>query len=288
MLTFRRPQPQAKRAAPEAEAPAAASAPSPAPRQRFSADEGQVRGGSRASGLGLARASHRPIAVDPREAAAGLVKRGDQLALISDHAAAEKAYRGAIALRETTTDAHIRLGVLLYRQRRFAPALVAFERAISLDRGAVVARYHVALMAVEAGDGVRATAQLTWIKQVRPDFAEAYLLQATVFERQNCRGAAASELRALIAAVPGHALAHLRLGKTLLAARDAKGALTALERACRLDPRLGEAHFGRGRLLEAASRLVEAAAAYRAALGAGMAREAVEERLAGLRPRLAA
>ena len=292
MLAFRRPQLANKKnasAEAEAEAPATKTAPL-APRQAFKVDEGQMRGGSRKSGLGFGRGhdGQAPQAVDPQAAAAELVRQGDQFALLGDHSAAERSYRRAIALRETTTDAHVRLGTLLYRQRRFEPATKSFERALQLDRGAVAARYHIALMAVEGGDGVRATAQLTWIKQVRPDFAEAYLLQATVFERQNCKAAAASELRALIAAVPGHALAHLRLGKVLLAMRDAKGALTALERACRLDPRLGEAHFGRGRLLEAVGKDDQAVAAYRLALANGMKREAVEERLAGLRARRAA
>ncbi len=324
MLPYRRPKP-ASRPAAEPEVASVTPAAEPAAAIAYVADQGEVRGGSAPSRLRLptvarpqratatallagkattatlippvtmaraaapAQAPAKPAApADPRAVAMAWLERGDALALISDHAAAERAYRAAILVRPVTTAAHLKLGVLLFKRRRLAEALKALEQAIALDRTAVGARYHVALIAFESGDGQRATAQLTWIKRIRPELPEAYLLQAAVFERQGDRPSAAAELHALLALAPGHAGAWLRLGKLQLAMGDRQGALTALERACRLDPRLAEAHFGRGRLLEAAERLTEAGDAYRAALAAGMNREAVEERLAILRRRRSA
>ena len=326
MLPFRRPKPAPRPvAAPEQATPVSEPAPAPAPVVAYVADQGALAGGCAPSRLRLAAVARPKRAAatallagraaaaiadpapapartfteaaapakpqpscDSRAKAAAWIERGDALSLVSDHGAAERAYRQAILVRPLATAAHLKLGVLLYKRRRLAEALPVLERAIALDRTAVGARYHVALIAFETGDGVRATAQLSWIKHLRPELADVYLLQAAVFERQGDRPSAVAELEALIARVPGHAGAWLRVGKLRLGMGDRVGALTALERACRLDPRLAEAHFGRGRLLEAAERFGEAGDAYRAALAAGLAREVVEERLAILRRRRSA
>ena len=212
-----------------------------------------------------------------------LVQHGDKLLATGQLGGAERAYRKAISLRARFTPAHVQLGIVMFRQQRFPEARGVLEQAVQLDPAAIVARFHLALIGIETGDLLRAIAQLTWVKRLRPEAPESYLALATSYERQGQRQAACEELRALIARAPKHAVAYLRLGKVLLGGGDQAQALNCFEKACMLDRMLAEAHFGRGRLLEAAGRTKEAVPAYQAALKAGYPREAVEARLAQLR-----
>jgi len=147
--------------------------------------------------------------------------------------------------------------------------------------------------------------------------AEAALARAAKLDRrsaaplvnlglvQNAAGRhaeAAATLRRAVALAPGLAVAHLNLALALSAAGEHRAAVDSARRACALAPGDAEAQALRGNVLHAAGDLPAAEAAWREALALGapaagplhnlataaLARDRVEDALAGYRAALAA
>jgi tetratricopeptide (TPR) repeat protein len=108
---------------------------------------------------------------------------GEICSLEGDHSAAESYWARAVQHDPDYTDAHIRLGILFSELARYPEAIKCFERAIFLDRAAVVARFHLAQVCVRLDDHRRALTQLHLVKELHPDYQPVYVLQGEIFYR---------------------------------------------------------------------------------------------------------
>jgi Tfp pilus assembly protein PilF len=217
-----------------------------------------------------------------------------------DVAAAEAAFRQAIALQPehvmahfglgtiladrgesdealqhlrtaVTIDAHhvgvrVQLGVLLLQRGRDADARAQLEAALREDPAAHDARAALATIAAKEGRLEDAERWLLEVVREAPELAAARYQLGLLREKQGDRNAAERELRMALRYDPGLAAAQLALGNLLARAGDVAAAEAAYREAARLAPRSAETHFAWGNLLARSRRIDEAIAAFRAAL----------------------
>lgn len=153
------------------------------------------------------------------------------------------------------TDAHIRLGMTLAAAGRPTEAVSCFDRAIFLDRGAIVARFHLATLCLDMGDHRRALAQLHLVKEREPEYPPVYVLQGRIFSQLGDHRQAILEFEK--AAELGAADAHLYwlLGCSHEALGQTEPANKAFAHVLEHDPDHAPAHFKVGMAHMAAMRL---------------------------------
>jgi tetratricopeptide (TPR) repeat protein len=157
-----------------------------------------------------------------------LMLDGDVKDSQGDWVAAEAAYRAAVAANPAAARVRYALGLVLYKQRRYAEAALEFDRELTLNPDYPPALYYRAVLELDRG---------------APDAALPVLLRLTRL-------------------VPGHADAWRDLGRAWLDRDNPGSALTALEQALTLEPEDPRAHYLRGRALGRSGRGAEAQAAF--------------------------
>lgn len=183
---------------------------------------------------------------------------GELASAQGDVIAAEKNFRKATELDPDFTDSHIRLGMVLSEQRRLNDAVKAFERAIFLDRMAVVARYHLAQVCIETEDFQRALGQLHMVKELHPDYAPVYVLQGDIFQRLGDHRQAVVELTKAVELGAGDATVQYRLGRSHLALRNKEKALRAFLATIEQDAEYWPAYYYAAVLQEELKRYAQA------------------------------
>lgn len=184
-----------------------------------------------------------------------------------DAITAEFCFRKAIELNPNFTDAYIRLGITLLEEKRQDEALKLFEKAVYLDRKAVVGHYYLARISMERQDYKRALVQLHLVKSLKPDYALAYLMAADVFERIRDFRQAFVELKKVVSLGSANGEVYLRLGKNQLVLKNRENALSFFLEARSYDPSLVEAAYHAATIQEDLNHLEPALANYEALLG---------------------
>ena len=190
-----------------------------------------------------------------------------------DYITAEHYFQMAVAQNPNFTDGFIRLGITYLDQKRNAEAVKAFERAVYLDRKAVVAHYYLAQICIEQKDLKRAMVQLHLVKQLKPDYAPAYLMLAEIFERIKDYRQAFIELKKVVALKAATGPVFLKLGKIQLVLQNRENALSFFLEAKAVEPTCFEAYYQAAILQEDMNYLEPALANYEALLGTRKYRE---------------
>lgn len=139
---------------------------------------------------------------------------GDVLASRADWAAAEAAYRAAIALRPGFWRNHYRLGVLFYRVGRFDEAVSAFRDATTLEPGAAAGYQAMGTVLQAAGDLTGAREQYERALAIGPT-RNAYSNLGILYYWEGRPAEAARAFREAIARYPDEAVFHRNLGDAL-------------------------------------------------------------------------
>lgn len=216
---------------------------------------------------------------------------GELAAGTGDNVASEKNFKKAVELDPDFTDGHIRLGMVLAEMRRLPDAIKAFERAIFLDRAAVVARYHLAQVCIQIEDYQRALTQLHLVKELHPDYAPVYILQGDIFTRLGDYRQAVVEFSKAIELGEGDSSVHYRLGRAHLALKNKERALRAFLSTIEQDPEAWPAYYQAAQIQEEMKRYAPAQKHYQALVGVDEYREvalAAVERIGGLLAEIAA
>ncbi len=143
---------------------------------------------------------------------------------LGDKAQAERLAHRALQFDSKRTDIQVFLADMLIRQDRLEEAAECLRQAVAADPG------------VPGG----------------------YRLLGMILDRQGNHAAAQEAFAGAIRAHPNDATARLLLGRFLLDRGEAKAACAELERACQLDPTLGNAYYA---LFQAQTRLGQVEAA---------------------------
>lgn len=191
---------------------------------------------------------------------------GEAASGLQDLFAAERHFTRATELDPDFTDAFIRHGMVLAELGRREDAIKAFERAIFLDRAAVVARYHLAQVCLQLEDFRRALTQLHMVKELHPTYAPVYLLQGEIQQRLGDARQAIVEYEKAVELGVGDADLFWQLGQLHLGLNDRDKALKAFQQVVDIDPAHYPAQMQLARMHEEAKRLLQAQQAYEALL----------------------
>jgi tetratricopeptide (TPR) repeat protein len=184
-----------------------------------------------------------------------------------DAISAEFCFQKAIDLNPNYTDAYIRLGMTMLEENRLEEATKLFEKAVYLDRKAVVGHYYLAQISMRKQDFKRALVQLHLVKSLKPDYAPAYLMAADIFERIRDFRQAFVELKKAVSLGSANGQVYLRLGKNQLVLKHRENALAFFLEAKNADPALWDAYYHAAAIQEDLNHLEAALQNYEALLG---------------------
>ncbi len=137
------------------------------------------------------------------EARTGTVEDGSALAWYvaadtieaDDPAAAEAAYRKAIALDPTIAEAHLNLGRLLHAGGATREALEHYRRALAIHPDDATTLYNIGVASQDLGADDEAIAAYERAIELAPRFADARYNIATLYERRGEEALAVQHLR---------------------------------------------------------------------------------------------
>jgi tetratricopeptide (TPR) repeat protein len=205
---------------------------------------------------------------------------GEVLYAQQDLFAAERHFAKAAQLDPDYTDAFIREGMVLAELGRREEAVKAFERAIFLDRAAVVARFHLAQVCLQMEDFRRALAQLHMVKELYPEYAPVYLLQGEIQQRLGDLRQAIVEYDKAVELGAGDAGVFWQLGQMHLSLGDRENALKAFVQVVEYDPEHWPAHYHVAVMHDEAKRYGSAQQSYQALLQSEEYREVAQQAMA--------
>lgn len=180
---------------------------------------------------------------------------------------AARACRANLVLRPRHAEGLHLLGLLSYRQKKYAIAVGMLRRAIALSRDA--AHYHSNLGGALQALGRLDEAAFRYRRAValRPLFAEAHFNLGNLLRIQGKHGAAIEAYGRAIAIQPDLYEAHTNLGNVLQAIGEWTGADACYQTALKVRPDSPEAHSNLGNLRNVEGRVDEAIEHYELALG---------------------
>jgi tetratricopeptide (TPR) repeat protein len=179
---------------------------------------------------------------------------GEVSQALQDALAAENHYRKATQLDPDFTDAFIRYGILLWESKRPNDAIKALERAIFLDRTALLARFHLAQICRQQGDHQRALTQLHMIKEREPSYSPVYQARAEIFLELGDNRQAIEEFQQLINLGAADAGVYWKLAQAHGALAQKDKALRAYLQVTRLNPQYWPAYYQAALLQEEAKQ----------------------------------
>jgi tetratricopeptide (TPR) repeat protein len=151
-------------------------------------------------------------------------------------AEAEAAFRTAIRLDPTMSEAFLNLGIVLHRQDRVAEAVDVYERALALDAGSALAHHDLAVALDELGRDAEAETHARRAVAIDSTFAAAHKRLARFERGRGDLSRAAASYRRSLANDPDDAEAHMELGSVLAGTGDGIGALGSFRAAHALAP----------------------------------------------------
>ena len=175
-----------------------------------------------------------------------------------DFTSATNYFAKAVQYDPDYTDAHIRLGMLHMEHARPQEAIKCFERAIFLDRCAVVARYHLAQVCVQLDDSRRALTQLHLVKEMHGDYPPVYVLQGEIQFRLGDYRQAIVEFDKAIELGVGDASVFWHVGQAQMHLKAKDKALRAFLQVIEHDPGHAAARFKAAELQEELRRYAQA------------------------------
>ncbi|MDB5098424.1 MAG: hypothetical protein JWM80_2845 [Cyanobacteria bacterium RYN_339] len=184
-----------------------------------------------------------------------------------DAISAEYCFKKAIDLNPNYTDAYIKLGLTMLEEKRLEDATKLFEKAVYLDRRAVVGHFYLAQISLQKQDFKRALVQLHLVKSLKPDYAPAYLMAADIFERIRDFRQAFIELKKAVSLGSANGQVYLRLGKNQLVLKNRENALAFFLEAKSADPSQWDAYYHAATIQEDMNHLEAALQNYEALLG---------------------
>jgi tetratricopeptide (TPR) repeat protein len=126
-------------------------------------------------------------------------------------------------------------GHALREAKRYEEALIAYERAIQLDRNYVAAHYNKGTVLYYLGRYEAALAAYERAIQLKPDYVYTYIDKGLVLAKLNRYEAALAAYEQAIQRDPAIHRAHHAKGRALIKLKSYKEALAALKEAIRLD-----------------------------------------------------
>lgn len=212
-------------------------------------------------------AYRRAIAADPG-CAENYFNLGNLLRAQKRPVEAESAYRSAVAAKPDFADAYSNLGNLLREQNRPDEAEAAYRTAIESrpDSADTYSNLGNLLREKKCLDGAEAAYRQAIAK--RPDYAEAHSNLGLLLKEQKRTAEAEAAYRQAIALKPGYAEGLSNLGVLLMEQKRHDEAEAAFRRAIALRPGHADAYANLGNLLQLLERPGEAETAYRKALAA--------------------
>jgi superkiller protein 3 len=135
------------------------------------------------------------------------------------------------------------LGMLLDAYSRTEAAAVLYERARALDPAALRWRYYLGWARLNQGDADSAVAAFREALEVDPNFVPARRALADALFSGNELAESRRLYEQALAKNPDDPRALYGLGRILAATEDSASAIEKLERAARLAPRFGAAHY---------------------------------------------
>ncbi len=188
------------------------------------------------------------VAVDPHNADARILL-GTTLALQGDRGDSLQQLSEAVRLKPGSAEAYRALGMALARFVETKAARQAFEKAIELNPKLADTHVDLSLILSQSGEWSLAREHLDRAIQILGDrqaAARAYYLRAGIHGEQNELEASRADLERAVQLRPDFADAWSDLGAVRRNLLDDAGALSAFERAVRIDPGNGKAQFRLG------------------------------------------
>ncbi len=181
---------------------------------------------------------------------------------------AESAYRSAVAAKPDFADAYNNLGNLLREQNRPDEAEAAYRAAIDSKPDYADTYSNLGNLLRERKRLDEAEAAYRKAIAKRPDYAEAHSNLGVLLKEQKRPDEAEAAYRRAIALKPGYAEGFSNLGVLLMEHKRHDEAEAAFRRAIALRPGHADAYSNLGNLLQMLERTGEAETAYRNALAA--------------------
>lgn len=172
------------------------------------------------------------------------------------------AYAQAAKLQPNWPQIPLGLGGAHYAKGDLAAAKAAFRTAIEIDPDFLDARQLLALLASAEGDAAEALKQQRAVALLKPNDAQVQSDLAAALELSGDMKATEESYQRAISLAPDNALFHKQLGLLRQKQLRHAAALTSLERAADLDPRLEDIWFAIGDAQLALGRLTDAREAY--------------------------
>lgn len=181
---------------------------------------------------------------------------GQILEELGQNAEALELFRSAVAINPAFKEAHVKLAEIFLQNGRLAEAAEHCRKVIAIDPLHRQARILLVLSLMRQGDRQGAVTELGSSLQDYPPQDPAERLQlATMLATLGDPERALTHFSAVAASAaetPTRALAHTRIGQTLMMRGDLDGAKKSLQTALTLDPTLAEARAALERILAAA------------------------------------
>jgi tetratricopeptide (TPR) repeat protein len=175
----------------------------------------------------------------------------------SQFAAAEVAYRQALALQPNQVTIHNNLGYTLQQQGHFDEAIACYQKALELQPNCIEAEANL-------GNALHKQGKLSEWQQAHYCTLNQQLGTAKL-EVKDVTTAIAYFQQAIILQ-PDSFQAHYYLGTALSKTDNLEEAIAKFEKVLQLNPNYGEAYLSLGRIYQTQKRLQKAAAAYRKGL----------------------
>jgi len=205
----------------------------------------------------LTQAGDRSDALHQLAGVAAQLGRGD----------AEAIARRALAVQDDIPETHSILGTLLWRQKRLAESIAAYEKALSLRPDWGIAYFNLAIPLADSGQKDRAIAALRKATSLSPDYAPAWYNLGSILHRGGQLVAAVECFTRAAELQPKHANTHNNLGVVFTDAGQFALAYEAFHNALALEPgstlvlhNLGRAQLLDGQLDQAIESLTAALA----------------------------
>ena len=172
-------------------------------------------------------------------------------------AAAEVAYRQALALQPNLVTIHNNLGYTLQQQGLFDEAIACYQKALEIQPNCVEAE-------VNLGNALQKQGKLSAWQQAHYCTLNEHLGTARL-EVQDVT-TAITYFRQAIILQPDSVKAHYNLGAALSKTDHLEEAIACFEKVLELNPNYGEAYLSLGKIYQTQKQLQTAAAAYRQGL----------------------
>ena len=162
---------------------------------------------------------------------------------------------------------YLEKGDALFRQGRYAEAVLQFRNAVQIDPRLAQAHYELGRTYLRLGDGELAYREFLATAELEPKNIEAHLQLASLLVAGGHSQEARETVEHVLALEPRNARAHRILGTAYAAGHDLPHAIDEYRRAIDLDPAEVGAYADLGNADLATGKLVEAEEVFRKATG---------------------